>query len=160
MSTITSLKAGDTTAGLGVSATAQPALVSVRIRAADAVTSKGSALAANDLIAVATIPANTSVGNATYNVLTADSGTTLTIDLGTTSVADEFVDGNDCTATGVAAAGTNGVFSQRILYTTADVLYLKVATASSASDDWEIEVFFEVCDYTSKPRGRAAKDNP
>ena len=50
------------------------------------------------------------------------------------------------------------MFSQKILYTSADVLQLKVVTASSANDDWEVEVLFEVTDYNSKPRPQSAKD--
>jgi len=158
MATVSTLKQGGTGAGLGNFNTKQPGVVSVRLRGADAADAKGSALAANDLIQVCTIPAGTTVGFATLNVLTADTGTTLTFDLGDGSTADEFVDGADGTTAGFAAQGTNGVFSQKILYTSADVLQLKVVTASSANDDWEVEVLFEVTDYNSKPRPQSAKD--
>lgn len=154
------LKQGGSAAGLEVRPTAQPGVVSVKVRAADAVAAKGSALAAADIIEIMDIPAGTAVGFATLNVVTADTGTTLTFDLGDTATADEFVDGADGTTTGYKAQGTNGVFSQKILYSSASTLELLVATATSANDDWEVDVLFEVTDYSGNPRARAAKDNP
>jgi len=152
------LKQGGATAGLGMAATAAPGIVSVRVTGAQAAAAKGSALAAADIIYVADIPAGTVVSGATLNVITADTGTTLTFDLGDGTAADEWVDGADGTSTGYAAQGTNGIFDQRKFYSSADVLDLKIATASSASDDWEVEILFEMADYTGNPRAKSAKD--
>lgn len=154
------LKQGGSTAGLQMCPTAQPGVVSIRVRGADAAAAKGSALAAADIIEVMDIPAGVVVSNATINVRTADTGTTLTFDLGDTATADEWVDGADGTTAGYKAQGTNGVFSQSILYTSASVLELAIITATAANDDWEVEVLAELTDYTGNPRAQAAKDNP
>lgn len=153
-------KQGGTAAGLYQRPTATPGVVSIIIRGADAAATKTSALAAADIIEAMTIPAGTSVGFVTMNVLTADTGTTLTFDLGTTATGDLYVDGADGTTTGLKAEGTNGTFDAKEIFTSASVLELLVATASSAADDWVVEILAEVTDYTGNPRPRSAKDNP
>ena len=159
MATVNMIQGGSV-AGLAWTPSAQPGIVSVRLRGADAATTKGSALAASDVIQVLTIPAGTVLAGATLYVRTADTGTTLTMDLGDGTAADEWVDGVDATATGYAAQGTNGIFDQRKLYTSADTLKITIATLSSANDDWEVEVLAQFVDYSGNPRARAAKDNP
>lgn len=149
---------GQNYAGLAVRPTAQPGVVSIRVTGAEAAAAKGSALAAADVINILNLPAGTTAAYGTVNVRKADSGTTLTVDLGDGTAADEWVDGADATTTGYKAQGTNGVFDQKKLYTAADTLFLTIATASAANDDWEIEVLIEITDYTGNPRARVAKD--
>lgn len=159
MATI-NLKQGGSTAGLEVRPTAQPGVVSIRVRGADAATAKGSALAAADVIQVMDLPAGATLAFVTLNVRTADTGTTLTMDVGDATAADEWVDGADATATGFKAQGTNGIFFNKKLVTTADTLDITLVTLTAAGDDWEVEVLAEVTDYNGKPRARSAKDNP
>ena len=152
------MKRGGSVVGFSDTSQATPGVVSIKLTGADAVAAKGGALAANDIIYVCDIPAGARISGATLNVITADTGTTLTFDLGDGTAADEWVDGADGTTTGFAAEGTNGVFSQQKLYTSADVLDLKVATASSADDNWEVEVLFELVDYSGNPRAKTLKE--
>lgn len=152
------MKQGGSAAGRGWSATSQPGVVSIRVRAADVVTAKGSALAASDVIQLMDLPANTRYGHATIEVITADSGTALTGNLGDTD-ADAFIAAGDLTATGIVAEGT-GTFDLTKIAASADVLALTLVTVTSAGDDWEIDVLIEVADYTGNPRAIAAKDNP
>ena len=152
------LKQGGSAAGLGMCATATPGIVSVRVTGAQAAAAKGSALAAADIIYVADIPAHTMVRGVTLAVKTADTGTTLTFDLGDAGSADEFVDGADGTTAGYYVQGTNGLFDVAKLYAAADVIDLTVKTIGSANDDWEVEILFEVADYTGNPRAKSAKD--
>ena len=154
------MKQGGSSAGLQVRPTAQPGVVSIKIRGADAATAKGSSLAAADVIQVLDLPAGITEAYATINVITADTGTTLTMDLGDATAADEWVDGADITTTGFKAQGTNGIFDQKKLVTSADVLKLTIATLSAANDDWELEVLVELTDMSGNPRARSAKDNP
>lgn len=152
------LKQGGSAVGLGTAGTAQPGVVSVVLKGSDAAAAKGSALAANDIIFVADIPAKCTVGNAMVRVLSADTGTTLTFDLGDATAADEWVDGVDGTTAGDSSQGTNGVFDQVKYYASADVLDLKIASASAAADDWIVEVLYVLTDYSGNPRVRTAKD--
>lgn len=152
------LKQGGSTGIVNYCPTAQPGVVSIRITGADAAAAKGSALAATDVIEVMDLRVGCTEAYATINVRTADTGTTLTVDLGDGTAADEWVDGADFTSTGFKAQGTNGIFDQKKLVTSADVLKLTIATATAANDDWEAEILVELTDYTGNPRARAAKD--
>ena len=117
-----------------------------RVTAAAAVAAKGSALAAADVIQAVDIPADTILIGGSAKVVTADSGTTLTVDIGTGG-GDTIVDGGDATTAGWLAVGTNGkVSANGAVVSSADTLDLTIATASSAGDDWEIEVVAIVVD--------------
>jgi hypothetical protein len=151
------MKKGGTAAGLSWTPTAQPGVVSIRLRAADAVTAKGGALAASDIIEVLTIPAGTSYGKATINVITADTGSALTCNLGDTAAAATYIAAGDLTATGIVAEGT-GAFDVTQIAAAATVLEVALVTVTSAGDDWEIDVLVEICDYTGNPRAKSAKD--
>ena len=58
----------------------------------------------------------------------------------------------------VLLQGTNGLFDVSKLYASADVIDLTVKTLSGANDDWEVEILFEMADYTGNPRAKSAKD--
>ena len=153
------LKQGGNTAGLSIRPTAQPGIVSIRVTGKDAVAANGgNDLAANDTIQLMDLPAGTTVAYGTLNVRKADSGTTLTFDLGDATDADRWVDGADITTTGFKAQGTSGIFDQKILITSAASLQLTIATLTAAEDDWEMEALIEITDFTGNPRVAPAKD--
>ena len=120
----------------------------VQVTGAAAAAAKGSALAATDIIQAIDLPADTLVIGATAKMTTADTGTTLTFDIGTGG-GDTFVDGGDGTTAGYLAEGTNGKLSANgEVVAAADTLDITVATASSANDDWVMEVTAFVMDIT------------
>lgn len=111
-----------------------------RVTGAAAVAAKGSALAALDVIQAVDLPADTLLLGAAAKVVTADTGTTLTVDIDI-AAGDSFVDGGDATTAGWLGEGTNGKLSSNALVvSSADTLDIKIATATSANDDWEIEL--------------------
>ena len=82
----------------------QPYMVQTVVDLATALSDKGSALAANDVIPCISVPAGTLILNAGIQVDTATSGGTTTLDLGTGVDVDCFVDGfdaDDGTAAGI-----------------------------------------------------------
>ena len=76
---------------------------------ADAVTTKGSALATGDIFQVIFVPRNTMLHGATAEVVEAgeNTGATINIDVGG---GDDFVDGGAIDSTGWLAPGTNGFY--------------------------------------------------
>src|SRR6056297_2806628 len=95
MATVTTLAGGKTA---GRTAGSVPYFVDVEIDFAAAATAKGSALAAADVIECISVPANSLVLNAGFEVITAAGGESAdnAWDLGVTGVdADVFVDGFD-----------------------------------------------------------------
>jgi len=152
------LKQGGASAGLGVSPTAQPGIVSIKVTSAMCVAAKGSAIAAGDVFYLMDIPAGTVIGGVTMNQKVVATGTALTFDLGDSASADEFVDGADAKVLGFKAQGTNGLFDVRKLYTAATTMDLTIKTESSSASEWEAEVLFEYVSYQGNPRAKSAKD--
>lgn len=152
------MKQGGSVVGYADSATAKPQVVSIRIKASDVVTAKGGALAASDIIEVMTIPAGSRYGKATVDVITVDSGTALTCNLGDTAAAATYVAaGSLAGSTGIVAEGT-GAFDVTQIAAAATVLELALVTVTAAGDDWEVDVLVEICDYSGNPRAKSAKD--
>ena len=156
MATI-NMKQGGATAGLSVSPTSQPGIVSIKVRAVDVVAANGGVtIGAGDVIQLMDIPAYTRYGYGTINVKTIDSGTAFTVNLGATN-ADEFIAAGPFTTLGIVPEGT-GTFDLNLISGAADVLALTVAAETATGDDWVVEVLVEVADYTGNPRARSAKD--
>ena len=105
-----------------------------QVTAAAAVAAKGSALAATDVIQAIDIPVDSLIVGAAAKMSTADSGTTLTFDIGVGG-GDTFVDGGDGTTAGWLAEGTNGKLTAngRVVSTT-DTVDITVASATAAGD--------------------------
>lgn len=136
--------------------TRKPYSKSVFVTGAAALAAKGSALAAADVIQFLDIPPKTVVLGALIDVITADTGTTATVDLGYGGNVDVFSDGVDISgSTGMGALGTNGkVITSAALFTVADTLDLTLATYSGSNDDWVIRVevlFLDVSGPTVVP---------
>ncbi len=95
-----------------------PYLVDVTVDFAAAATSKGSALAAADVIECISVPTNTCILNAGLEVITAAGGESsdTTYDLGTGVDADCFVDGfdGDAAAAGAYATATTAPTSGKV----------------------------------------------
>jgi len=111
-----------------------PYMVQTVVDFATALTDKGSALAAGDVIPVIAVPAGTMIMNAGIEVDTASSGGTTTFDLGTAVDPDCFVDGMDG-ASGVAVGtiSQNAAAYQPLITVAADNIDLKLATQSSTA---------------------------
>ena len=80
-----------------------PYMVQTTLNWATALSDKGSALAAADVIPVIAVPKGTMVLNAGIEVDTATDGSTFTVDLGMVD-ADVFVDGFDATSAAAVVA--------------------------------------------------------
>jgi hypothetical protein len=126
---------------------------------ATALSDKGSALAANDIIPCISVPAGTLILNAGIQVDTVASSGTTTLDLGTGTDVDCFVDGFD--ADDGTAAGTfaqNAAAYQPILATAADTIDIKLATQSgTALTTGKVRVFAVLMDVTDLGFGVATE---
>jgi Tfp pilus assembly protein FimT len=132
MATITTTSGG---ASAGRTAGSVPYLVDRFIDFAAAATSKGSALAAADVIECISVPANTLILNAGIEITTLLAGESndTTFDLGVTGVdADVFVDGFDADAAAAGAYAQNAAAFQPVVIATADTIDLLIATATTA----------------------------
>jgi hypothetical protein len=140
MATI-SIAAGATA---GRTAGSVPYLVDVVVDFAAAATSKGSALAATDVIECISVPVNTCILNAGLEVITAAGGESndTTYDLGTGVDADVFVDGFDGDAAAAGAYAQNAAAFQPIVVgATADTIDLTIATATTAPTSGKVRVW-------------------
>jgi len=118
-----------------------------------AATSKGSALAAADIIQAIGLPTNSVVLSAGFEVLTANAGSSaLTIDLGVTGIdVDVFVDGFNF------VTGAVGDFAQQpaayqpvVIGNTADTLDLVIATLTDENTAGAIRVWALIADVTDQ----------
>ena len=109
-----------------------PYMVQTTLNLATALSDKGSALAANDVIPVIAVSKGTMILNAGIEVDTASDGSTFTVDLGTGADVDCFVDGFDGTsAAGVVAQ--NPAAYQPLMATADDNIDLKIITLSGGA---------------------------
>lgn len=131
-----------------------PYVVRKTINLSTAATSKGSALAAADVIEALDIPAGTVIMNAGIKVITAQTGSTvLTLDLGVTGIdADNFVDGFDYFAAAAGAYAQNAAaFQPIVIGATADTLDVLIATLTTTNTGGTFEVWALLVDVNSKP---------
>lgn len=119
---------------------------------ADALTAKGSALAAADVIEVITIPAGTVVLGAGIQLIDAANSTTLTLDVGTGTDADEWVDGFD------AQGGTEGAYGTDLsaspvwnTYGSADTIDVTLATLTGTLTTGKVRVYALMLDVSGTP---------
>jgi hypothetical protein len=114
-----------------------------------AATAKGSALAANDLINALTIPAGSVVLYAGFEVITAQTGSTvLTISLGSTQDDDAYVSGYDYFAGAVGDYGLNPTSGSMLVVSDAASaqISLKIASLTTTNTGGSLRVFAVVAD--------------
>jgi hypothetical protein len=141
MATITTLAAGATA---GRTAGSVPYLVDVTVDFAAAATAKGEALAAADVIECISVPANTCILNAGFEVITAAGGESSdnVWDLGTGVDADVFVDGFDGDAAAAGAYAQNAAaFQPVVVGATADTIDLTIQAATTAPTSGKLRVW-------------------
>ena len=110
----------------------KPYMVQTVLNLATALSDKGSALAASDVVPVIAVPKGHMVLNAGIEVDTQSDGSTFTVDLGTGVDADCFVDGFDGTsAAGVVAQ--NPAAYQPLMAVADDNIDLKIITLSGGA---------------------------
>lgn len=126
-----------------------------------AATSKGSALAANDIIQALDIPAGSHVISAGFEVITAQTGSgTLTVDLGVTGVdVDVFVDGFDYVAAAVGDYSQQPAAYQPVTFKSAGTIDVLIATLVTANTGGKLRVWAWYLDVndTRKPGLTALK---
>lgn len=141
MSTITTLAAGATS---GRTAGSVPYLVDVTVDFAAAATAKGEALAAADVIECISVPTNTVILNAGFEVITAAGGESSdnAWDLGTGVDPDCFVDGFDGDAAAAGAYAQNAAaFQPLVVGSTADTIDLTIQAATTAPTSGSLRVW-------------------
>ena len=108
-----------------------PYMVQTVLNLATALSDKGSALAASDVIPVIAVPKGNMVLNAGIEVDTASDGSTFTVDLGMVD-ADVFVDGFDATSA-AAVVAQNPAAYQPVMAVADDNIDLTIATLSGGA---------------------------
>lgn len=128
-----------------------PYVVEYELNYADALTAKGSALAAADIIEVINIPANTVVLGAGARVKVAADSTTLTVHVGTGVDNDEWVASLD----GKATAGTSGADlnpdTNWKTYDAADTIDVTLATLTGTLTTGKLLVYALMMDVSDMP---------
>lgn len=149
MATVTTLAGGSVD---GFTAGRMPYFKEVLVDFAAAATAKGSALAAADVIEAISVPANTMILNAGFEVITVAGGESNdnTLDLGTGVDADVFVDGFDLDAAAAGAYGQNAAAFQPIVVGTADTIDLTIATATTAPTSGVVRVWAVLIDIDAR----------
>ena len=106
-------------------------MVQTTLNWATALSDKGSALAASDVVPVIAVPKGTMVMNAGIEVTTASDGSTFTVDLGMVD-ADVFVDGFDATSA-AAVVAQNPAAYQPVMAVANDNIDVTIATLSGGA---------------------------
>ena len=109
----------------------KPYMVQTVLNLATALSDKGSALAAADVIPVIAVKKGTMIINAGIEVDTASDGSTFTVDLGMVD-ADVFVDGFDGTSA-AAVVAQNPAAYQPVMAVADDNIDLTIATLSGGA---------------------------
>ena len=119
---------------------------------AAAVTAKGSALAAADVIEVLNVPYNSLVLGGTIKVTEATTGTAtdLTIDVGDDGDADRFVDGFDLDGATVGAVSGNGVQIGLVTGEAAQTVDITLATMTGTLLTGKVLVSVVVADISDR----------
>jgi len=110
----------------------KPYMVQTVLNLATALSDKGSALAAADVVPVIAVPKGTMILNAGIEVDTASDGSTFTVDLGTGVDPDVFVDGFDGTSAAAVVAQNPAVY-QPVMAVADDNIDLTIATLSGGA---------------------------
>ena len=109
-----------------------PYMVENTVNLATALSDKGSALAASDVIHVIAVQKGTMILNAGIEVSTASDGSTFTVDLGTGVDPDVFVDGFDATSA-AAVVAQNPAAYQPVMAVADDNIDLTIASLSGGA---------------------------
>jgi hypothetical protein len=128
-----------------------PYVIEATLNFATATTTKGSALAATDVIEVLDIPAESVVLSAGYEVTAAITGD-VTVDVGVTGIdADNFIDGATlANATAVGTYAQQAAAFQPIILQSADTLDVLIATSTTAISAGSIRVWAVVCSVADR----------
>jgi hypothetical protein len=128
-----------------------PYVIEATLNFATAATTKGSALAATDVIEVLDIPAESVVLSAGYEVTAAITGD-VTVDVGVTGIdADNFIDGATlANATAVGTYAQQAAAFQPIILASADTLDVLIATSTTAISAGSIRVWAVVCSVADR----------
>lgn len=151
MATITTLAGGATA---GRTAGSVPYVVDATIDFAAAATAKGEALAAADIIECISVPANTVILNAGFEVITAAGGESAdnAWDLGTGVDPDVFVDGFDGDAAAAGAYAQNAAaFQPLVVGATADTIDLTIQAATTAPTSGSLRVWAVLVSVDGRP---------
>ena len=134
-----------------------PYMVETTLNLATALSDKGSALAASDVIPVIAVKKGTMVLNAGIEVDTQSDGSTFTVDLGMVD-ADVFVDGFDATsAAGVVAQ--NPAAYQPIMAVADDNIDLTIASLSGgAVTSGKLRIWAVMMDCTDQGNDGTAQE--
>jgi hypothetical protein len=150
MATVTTLAGGKVD---GFTAGRMPYFKEVLIDFAAAATAKGSALVASDVIEAISVPTNTMILNAGFEIITVAGGESNdnTLDLGTGVDVDVFVDGFDLDAAAAGAYAQNAAaFQPLVVGGTADTIDLLIATATTAPTSGVVRVFAVLMDIDAR----------
>jgi hypothetical protein len=150
MATVTTLAGGSVD---GFTAGRMPYFKEVLVDFAAAATAKGSALVATDVIEAISVPANTMILNAGFEIITVAGGESNdnTLDLGTGVDADVFVDGFDLDAAAAGAYAQNAAaFQPLVVGGTADTIDLTIVTATTAPTSGVVRVFAVLMDIDAR----------
>ena len=109
-----------------------PYMVETTLNWATALSDKGSALAAADVVPVIAVAKGTMILNAGIEVDTATDGSTFTVDLGTGVDPDVFVDGFDGTSAAAVVAQNPAVY-QPVMAVADDNIDVTIATLSGGA---------------------------
>ena len=109
-----------------------PYMVENTVNLATALSDKGGALAASDVIPVIAVKKGTMILNAGIEVSTASDGSTFTVDLGTGVDPDVFVDGFDATSA-AAVVAQNPAAYQPVMAVADDNIDLTIASLSGGA---------------------------
>jgi hypothetical protein len=128
-----------------------PYVIENELNFATATTTKGSALAATDVLEVLDIPAESVILAAGYEVLAAITGD-VTVDVGVTGIdADNFIDGATlAAATAVGTYAQQAAAFQPIILASADTLDVLIATSTTAISAGRIRVWAVVCSVADR----------
>ena len=132
---------------------AMPTVLEAVIEFAAAATSKGSALAAADVIEALRVPANSYILHVGVEVLVAVTGASsdTTIDVGTGADVDQWVDGYDLDAVVAGAFATPVAIATtepRRYLASADTVDVLFATATTAPTAGKVRVFALIVNFT------------
>lgn len=125
--------------------------IEATIDIADAVTEKGSAIVATDVLEVIQLPAGTQLIGGGIQVVTPTTSvtTTTSFDFGYGGNTDVIADGVSIMAAGYGAVGSNGALDRSARFSSADTLDIVVASAPSAGiTDGVVRVYAIVVDIT------------
>lgn len=135
----------------------KPYMVQTVLNLATALSDKGSALAASDVIPVIAVKKGTMILNAGIEVDTASDGSTFTVDLGMVD-ADVFVDGFDATSA-AAVVAQNPAAYQPIMAVADDNIDLTIASLSGgAVTSGKLRIWAVMMDCTDQGNDGTAQE--